>query len=85
MDLADTLRFDHVAVPGRHDELHSPSGGVRAHWEPLVRALSGMGSVELGRRWEAARRLIHENGVKGVVLGGGGHTVEVAVRVELLD
>ncbi len=66
---AETLRFDYEPAPGRHDELRSPPGGLRAHGEPLVRALSGMGSSELGRRWESARRLIHENGVTYNVYG----------------
>ncbi len=69
MAAADTLRFDHAPVPGRHDELRSPGGALRAHWDPLVRALSAMGSRELGRRWESARRLIHDNGVTYNVYG----------------
>ncbi len=69
MTAADTLRFDHEPVPGRHDELRAPSGAVRSHWDPLVRGLQELGGAELARRWEAARRLIHDNGVTYNVYG----------------
>ena len=38
-------------------------GVIRPHWQKFVAALDAMGPAELGRRWEAAKRLIHENGV----------------------
>jgi uncharacterized circularly permuted ATP-grasp superfamily protein/uncharacterized alpha-E superfamily protein len=47
----------------RYDELLDGGGDVRAHWRPLIDALTGDGA-ELARRGaELARRLIVENGV----------------------
>jgi len=36
------------------------SGVVRSHWERFVGAINQLGSQELTRRWEQARRQIHE-------------------------
>ena len=69
MNRTDPLRFDYDVLPGQHDELRAPDGGRRPHWESLVRALHDMGPAELSRRWEGARRLIHENGVTYNVYG----------------
>ena len=38
-------------------------GVMRPQWQKFVSALDTLGPAELGRRWEAAKRLIHENGV----------------------
>lgn len=45
------------------DEMLDPEGAVRPHWHNLVRSLDALGSTELARRWEQARRLLHDNGV----------------------
>jgi uncharacterized circularly permuted ATP-grasp superfamily protein/uncharacterized alpha-E superfamily protein len=47
----------------RYDELLDSSGGVRAHWRPLIDALASNGADAVRRGVELARRLIVENGV----------------------
>jgi uncharacterized circularly permuted ATP-grasp superfamily protein/uncharacterized alpha-E superfamily protein len=47
----------------RYDELLDSSGGVRAHWRPLIDALARDGADAVSRGVELARRLIVENGV----------------------
>src|ERR1700689_1856148 len=51
------------------DEMIEPDGAIRPHWRPFVSMLDEMGSEEVLRRWEHARRLIHENGVTHNVYG----------------
>jgi uncharacterized circularly permuted ATP-grasp superfamily protein/uncharacterized alpha-E superfamily protein len=48
---------------GSYDELFDPAGRPRPDWEPLVAQLRTLGLEELRRRWEEARRLLHEHGV----------------------
>jgi uncharacterized circularly permuted ATP-grasp superfamily protein/uncharacterized alpha-E superfamily protein len=48
---------------GLYDEMHSGSGEPRAHWQTFVQSLNSAGLSDVARRWEEARRLIHENGV----------------------
>jgi uncharacterized circularly permuted ATP-grasp superfamily protein/uncharacterized alpha-E superfamily protein len=50
------------ASPGLYDEMLG-RGGLRDHWRPFVSSLNDVGLAELVRRWEEAKRLIHENGV----------------------
>lgn len=45
------------------DELIGMDGRPRPHWRQLVELLSSWQPEELSRRWEHARRLIHDNGV----------------------
>jgi uncharacterized circularly permuted ATP-grasp superfamily protein/uncharacterized alpha-E superfamily protein len=48
----------------RYDELNDPSGGMRAHWRPLIGRLRADESPDAVRRsLELTRRLIVENGV----------------------
>jgi uncharacterized circularly permuted ATP-grasp superfamily protein/uncharacterized alpha-E superfamily protein len=47
----------------RYDELLDGSGGVRAHWRPLIDALASDGAEAVRRGVDLARRLIVENGV----------------------
>jgi uncharacterized circularly permuted ATP-grasp superfamily protein/uncharacterized alpha-E superfamily protein len=47
----------------RYDELLDGSGGVRAHWRPLIDALAADGAEAVRRGADLARRLIVENGV----------------------
>ncbi len=63
------LRLAYDARAGHHDEMLGDGATPRAHWQPLVRSLAALGPTELGRRWEQARRLIHENGVTYNVYG----------------
>jgi hypothetical protein len=44
-------------------------GVPRRGWAPLVRGLGELGREQMARRWEQARRLIHENGVTYNVYG----------------
>jgi uncharacterized circularly permuted ATP-grasp superfamily protein/uncharacterized alpha-E superfamily protein len=60
------------AVTGGHDEMCSLDGAIRSHWHYLMHALNGMGSVELQRRREEARRLIRENDVTYNIYGDPG-------------
>ena len=51
------------------DEMIEPDGALRAHWQVCVSMLDELGERELGRRWDHARRIIHENGVTHNVYG----------------
>jgi uncharacterized circularly permuted ATP-grasp superfamily protein/uncharacterized alpha-E superfamily protein len=46
-----------------------PDGALRAHWQGCVSMLDELGERELARRWEHARRIIHDNGVTHNVYG----------------
>ncbi len=48
---------------GVFDELFAAPGVLRPQWETFFPALQALGSAELGRRWESAKRLIYENGI----------------------
>jgi uncharacterized circularly permuted ATP-grasp superfamily protein/uncharacterized alpha-E superfamily protein len=54
---------------GSYDELFDEAGNPRADWSPLVAQLRALGPEELRRRWEEARRLLHEHGVSYDVHG----------------
>ncbi len=51
------------------DEMVEPDGSLRPHWRSYVSALDDLGNDEVAKRWEQARRLIHENGVTHNVYG----------------
>ncbi|HUY32307.1 MAG TPA: circularly permuted type 2 ATP-grasp protein [Pirellulales bacterium] len=55
--------------PGVYDELCSSPGVPRPHWRKFLAALDDLGPRELARRWEQARRIIHEHGVTYNVFG----------------
>jgi uncharacterized circularly permuted ATP-grasp superfamily protein/uncharacterized alpha-E superfamily protein len=59
----------YAPLAGVADEMVEPDGSLRAHWRPYVSALDDLGTEEVARRWEQARRLIHENGVTHNVYG----------------
>jgi len=48
---------------GVYDELLDADGMVRPQWHEFVHLLGALGRDELERRWQQARRLIHENGI----------------------
>jgi uncharacterized circularly permuted ATP-grasp superfamily protein/uncharacterized alpha-E superfamily protein len=48
---------------GVYDELLEADGRPRSHWQTFVQLLDALGTDELERRWQAARRLIHEHGI----------------------
>jgi uncharacterized circularly permuted ATP-grasp superfamily protein/uncharacterized alpha-E superfamily protein len=50
-------------LPGLFDEMMDRDGGVRAHWRPLLAMLAGLGPGEIGRRFAAADRHLHDSGV----------------------
>ena len=66
---ADGLFFDYAAVPGFRDELVDGDGVPRPHWRGFLRSVRELGGPELLRRWDAAQRLIHDNGVTYNVYG----------------
>jgi uncharacterized circularly permuted ATP-grasp superfamily protein/uncharacterized alpha-E superfamily protein len=63
------LTQDYVAIPSSPDEMIGQDGALRPHWKTFVSLLDGLGRDELRRRWELARRLIHDNGVTHNVYG----------------
>jgi uncharacterized circularly permuted ATP-grasp superfamily protein/uncharacterized alpha-E superfamily protein len=50
-------------LPGIFDEMVDRHGRVRAHWQPLVATLAALGGDEIGRRFAAADRHLHDSGV----------------------
>jgi uncharacterized circularly permuted ATP-grasp superfamily protein/uncharacterized alpha-E superfamily protein len=62
-------RYSDSNVAGSYDELFDAAGQPRGDWEPLVTQLRTLGLDELRRRWEEARRLLHEHGVSYDVHG----------------
>lgn len=46
-----------------YDELLGPDGLIREPWRRLIAGIDGLGAVGIKRRWQAARRLLHENGI----------------------
>jgi uncharacterized circularly permuted ATP-grasp superfamily protein len=63
------LRLSYPLPPGVHDEMLASPDVPRPHWAAFVRSLAGLGPQEMARRWEQARRLIHDNGVTYNVYG----------------
>ena len=51
------------------DEMKSPDGALRPHWQMFASLLDDLGPGELTRRWDTARQLIHDNGVTYNVYG----------------
>jgi uncharacterized circularly permuted ATP-grasp superfamily protein/uncharacterized alpha-E superfamily protein len=50
-------------LPGIFDEMVDGDGRLRAHWQPLLSMLSGLGGDEINRRFAAADRYLHDSGV----------------------
>src|SRR5262252_4740283 len=50
-------------LPGIFDEMVDRDGRVRAHWQPLLGLLAGLGPKQLARRFAAADRHLHDSGV----------------------
>src|SRR5271156_6676199 len=55
--------------PASPDEMMDANGFLRPYWRPFVSMLDNLGPKEIGKRWEQARRLIHDNGVSHNVYG----------------
>lgn len=47
---------------GGWDEMLTPTGEVRPHWQPLVKSMRGLGSG-VSRRWDLSRRLLQDSGI----------------------
>src|SRR5258706_14914867 len=54
---------------GVHDEMFGPNGLPRPVWKNYLAALEKMDTDQIERRWEQAKRFIHENGVTYNVYG----------------
>jgi uncharacterized circularly permuted ATP-grasp superfamily protein/uncharacterized alpha-E superfamily protein len=65
----DSRSLAYTPVADAWDEMLAAPGEPRPHWAPFVRWLDGLAPPEMARRWEQARRLIHENGVTYNVYG----------------
>src|SRR5205809_18615 len=51
------------------DEMLEADGSLRPHWRMFVSMLDDLGPEDRRKRWEQARRLIHENGITHNVYG----------------
>jgi uncharacterized circularly permuted ATP-grasp superfamily protein/uncharacterized alpha-E superfamily protein len=58
-----TVLAGYRPLPGLFDEMMDRGGRVRAHWRPLLAMLAGLGPGEIGRRFAAADRHLHDSGV----------------------
>ena len=50
-------------LPGIFDEMMDGDGRLRAHWQPLLSMLAGLGPDEINRCFAAADRYLHDSGV----------------------
>jgi len=67
--LSAEWRADYHPAAGAYDEVYAGPGTFRPHWDTFIKQFDTLGEQELNRRWEQARRLIHENGVTYNVYG----------------
>src|SRR5215472_11312050 len=59
----DALISGYRPLPGVFDEMMDANGRVRAHWQPFLAMLGGLGSDEINRRFAAADRYLRDSGV----------------------
>jgi uncharacterized circularly permuted ATP-grasp superfamily protein len=50
-------------IAGHYDEMFTPRGEVREHWDEFARQFEALGQGDIKRRMEQAQRLIRENGI----------------------
>ena len=50
-------------LPGIFDEMMDRDGRVRSHWQPLLAMFAALGPKQLGARFAAADRHVHDSGV----------------------
>ena len=62
-DDVEPLLSGYRPLPGIFDEMVDRDGRVRAHWQPLLAMLAGLGPKELSRRFAAADRHLRDSGV----------------------
>ncbi|MTW21545.1 circularly permuted type 2 ATP-grasp protein [Allochromatium palmeri] len=53
----------YLPLPDCYDEMRTPEGEVRPHWQYLLDALRTLGPAGIEERWGESRRLIRDNGV----------------------
>ena len=53
---------DPVSAAAGCGDVLTPENQLAPHWQGLVSYLNGLGSPELERRWQKARRMMHEHG-----------------------
>ena len=59
----ESLLSGYRPLPGVIDEMMEANGRVRPHWQPLLSMLGALGAEEIGRRFAAADRYLHDLGV----------------------
>ena len=59
----ESLVAGYRPLPGIFDEMVDRHGRLRAHWQPLLARLAGLGPKEINRRFAAADRHLHDSGV----------------------
>lgn len=55
------LRLGSQGLP--FDEMIPKEGGIREHWREVSGYFERLGPGEIGRRWNQARKILHDNGV----------------------
>jgi len=50
-------------LPGVYDEMKTPEGEVRPHWQKLVGALGALSPADIEARWRRVERILYENGL----------------------
>jgi len=60
------------SVPGVYDEMKTPEGELRPHWQKLVGALRNLSPADLDARWKRVERILYENGLTHNIYGDGG-------------
>ncbi len=58
----ESLVSGYQPLPGIFDEMMDSDGRLRAHWQPLLSMLSGLGGEEINRRFAIADRYLRELG-----------------------
>jgi uncharacterized circularly permuted ATP-grasp superfamily protein/uncharacterized alpha-E superfamily protein len=59
---SDTVFSDSMSSVSWCSDILTPENQPAPHWEGLISYLNSLGSGELERRWEKARRMMHEHG-----------------------
>ncbi|HEX3726618.1 MAG TPA: circularly permuted type 2 ATP-grasp protein, partial [Pirellulales bacterium] len=71
-DRAESLLEGYRPPNGVYDEMIAPDGNLREAWVEFSGLIDALGRQELSRRWEQARRILHEDGVTYNVHGDQG-------------
>ena len=59
----ERLLSGYQPLPGVFDEMMGRDGRLRAHWQPILSMLAGLGPEEVNRRFAAADRHLRDSGV----------------------